>query len=223
MELADFAIVATKIRIGPFVSLREFSPEESPGIYVIKLIAGAWSGTELEETPADDPDSIAYVGKAEGTKRTIAKRWMVEHLAAHSGRSSPRRSWLAILAPHWGIPLYPRPCRPQTDPKSSCYVSDLDGETRLREWIRAHYRVKSIPLGATSSGIDAIERHLICEFAPYANEGTPNPIWHGIIKPARRRATAEARKRENSGDLLDLDHHSRVPGGALGARPLTSR
>lgn len=69
------------------------------GLYGIKLSAGAWAGTELESTAADNPQTLGYVGKAEPGRGGLRTRWQREHLAKHSGRSSPRRSWLAVLAP----------------------------------------------------------------------------------------------------------------------------
>lgn len=97
------------------------------GLYGIKLSAGAWAGTELESTAADNPQTLGYVGKAEPGRGGLRTRWQREHLAKHSGRSSPRRSWLAVLAPAHDLPFFARPCKEGGTPNVNCYVSDRDG------------------------------------------------------------------------------------------------
>ena len=199
--------LAAALAGGDFVALAKFDPPTVAGLYAIKLAAGAWRGTVLEPEEDVGPKGIAYVGKGEGPGG-VAQRWRDEHLALHSGRSSPRRSWLAILAPAWKIPIYPRPCLPNSTPNIQCYVSDRDGERRLREWIRDEYRVSAIRLEVDEIPVIAsLETQVIQILRPYANKGTPHPLWNKVFVPGRKRLIAEAKSRLVAHDLLDLTHH----------------
>lgn len=179
--------IAAELAARPFAALDAFDPPRRGGLYAIKLAAGAWAGTALAGDDRATPESIAYVGKAEDRRGGIAARWHGEHLASHSGRSSPRRSWLAVLAPAWQLPIYARPCRPGGKPNVNCYVADGDGERRLHTWIERHYRVAALPLGEPElAELKTIENRVIELLRPYANEGTPHPLWAAVFAPGRR-------------------------------------
>lgn len=200
--------LAATLASARFEPLGSFDPPQGAGLYAIKLAPLAWAGTVLEHDERAAADVIAYVGKAEGHGRGVAKRWLSEHLAAHSGRSSPRRSWLAVLAPTRGLPIYPRPCKPGNKPNVNCYVSDRNGEQWLRSWIERNYRVASLPLKDSEvAQVESLEKRVINILWPYANDGTPHPLWAEVFDPGRKALIAEARRRLSAGELLELAHH----------------
>jgi hypothetical protein len=56
---------ARRLAARSFVAVAELGLCSSAGLYAVKLAAGSWEGTELADSEADDPDALAYVGKAQ--------------------------------------------------------------------------------------------------------------------------------------------------------------
>lgn len=198
---------ADQLNGADFLSVDQLDLPRHPGLYAIRLSQGAWSGTPLEGTVAADPQAIAYIGKAQ-PPGGLRGRWRNQHLAQHSGRSSPRRSWLAVLAPAHDLPIYPRPAGEGKSPNVNCYVSNREGERWLRGWIEKHYRVATEPLDLVAAQLKQVEEQVIRILRPYANLGSPHPLWSEVFDPGRKVLIREAKARVAAGDLLALDHHS---------------
>lgn len=77
----------------------------------------------------------------------------------------------------------------------------------MSAWIRKHYRVAVLPLEPGDRSLKDVEDKVMGLLKPYANLGTPHPLWNDVFDPRRKQLIALARQRVAAGELLDLRHH----------------
>ena len=166
---------------GPRVALRDVLPTLSnvAGLYAIHGDEQAW--TELRiETPGDGRP--LYVGKAEDS---FQQRDIKTHFSdGHTGRSTVRRSFAALLRTQLALSGIPRkPSEPGHFDKYGLSPAD---DAKLTHWMRDRLEIAVWPTDGRRA-LELIEEDVIVLWAP--------PINIDKIKPRDRRADLSAQRK----------------------------
>jgi hypothetical protein len=159
---------------------------DSPGLYAMYAEPPAWKQLGLGEPPDDRP---LYVGKAEDS---LVSRDLNTHFASgKTGRSSPRRSFAALLAGQ--LPLVAMPRRPHNpEPtKWTHYALEPEGDQQLTDWMLTHLRLAVWPCLHPLS-LPAIELAVMGEWRPPLNLTGVQQPWKQQVRDARANLTREA-------------------------------
>lgn len=148
--------------------------------------ASTWQALGLGAPPDERP---LYVGKAE---RSLVARDLNTHFATGTtGRSSPRRSFAALLVDDLRLVAMPRqPANPE--PRKWCHALEEPGDSRLTEWMRAHLK---LAVWASPPGVNlaTIEGAVMRACLPPLNLVGVTTPWTSEIRQARA-ALAEGAK-----------------------------
>jgi len=177
-ELALAALVGPPIPIN--AAIKGAVPDR-PGLYAVYGYQQAWRMLSLGEPPDDRP---LYVGKAESS---LVSRDLGTHFATGTtGRSSPRRSFAALLSASGVLELVAMPRRPH-DPepgKWTHYALDHPGDEQLTDWMRANLKVAfwACPPRTVLRPVEtAVMRH----WEPPLNLTGVSTAWTNQVKTAR--------------------------------------
>jgi hypothetical protein len=151
------------------------------GLYALYGTAAVWRVLGLGAPPDTRP---LYVGKAEDS---LVSRDLNTHFATgETGRSSPRRSFAALLAREGVLALVATPRRSH-DPerkKWDCYALEPTGDEQLTKWMKSHLRiavwVKTGPIDLTT-----VEHHVMRHWKPPLNLVGVKTHWRPEVKRAR--------------------------------------
>lgn len=147
--------------------------------YAMHADASTWEVLGLGAPPARRP---LYVGKAEAS---LVARDLKTHFATETtGRSSPRRSFAALLATE--LRLVPMPRRPENpEPaKWTHFALEEPGDERLTNWMHTHLELAcwASPPGSVLAKLEgAVMRQCL---PPVNLIGVTTP-WTGEIRRAR--------------------------------------
>lgn len=165
---------------------------DRPGLYAMYGDRSVWRALGLGEAPDDRP---LYIGKA---AESLVSRDLGTHFATgETGRSSPRRSFAALLVGELNLDAIPRR-RDNPEPRKwAHYALEPDGDQRLTEWMREHLRLAVWPFTGTCL-LAAVESDVMTHWKPPLN-------LVGVLQPGRsqvkhaRAAMSHGERRENLG------------------------
>lgn len=160
---------------------------DRPGLYAMYGDRSVWRTLGLGEPPDDRP---LYVGKAEDS---LVSRDLGTHFATgETGRSSPRRSFAALLAGELKLDAIPRRRANPEPRKWTHYALESEGDQRLTEWMREHLLLAIWPFTGTCL-LAAVESEVMTHWKPPLNLiGVVQP-WQSQVRHARA-AMASAAK-----------------------------
>lgn len=159
---------------------------DQPGLYAMYGNPSVWRVLGLGE-PADDRP--LYVGKAEDS--LVARDLNVHFATGTTGRSSPRRSFAALLATELGLTAVPRrPANPEPG-KWTHFSLEPAGDRKLTEWMRRHLLLAVWPLAGTGA-LAAIESEVMAHWQPPLNLIGVRQPWQAQVKKARAAMAAAA-------------------------------
>lgn len=159
---------------------------DCPGLYATYAEHGAWKQLRLSKPPDDRP---LYVGKAEAS---LVCRDLHTHFATgQTGRSSPRRSYAALLADQLRLVAMPRrPERPEPN-KYAHYALEAAGDEQLTAWMIRSLRLAVWPCAHPLS-LAAIERAVMAHWQPPLNLAGVQQPWKQQVRDARAALAWEA-------------------------------
>lgn len=152
---------------------------DSLGLYALYASAATWRHLGLGKPPDDRP---LYVGKAEDS--LVTRDLRTHFVTGATGRSSPRRSFAALLVDD--LALVPMPRRPDNpEPaKWTHYSLEPDGDERLTGWMLKHLKLAAWPSRAVSP-LGAMERAVTQHWRPPLNLTSVQQLWCGQVRAAR--------------------------------------
>jgi hypothetical protein len=146
-----------------------------------------WRTLGLGEPPDDRP---LYVGKAEDS--LIARDLGTHFATGATGRSSPRRSFAALLADGLMLNAIPRrPANPEPR-KWTHYALEPAGDQRLTGWMREHLLLAVWPLTGTRL-LAEVESDVMNHWRPPLNLVGVRQPWQQQVKDARAAMAAAAK------------------------------
>lgn len=159
---------------------------DRPGLYAIYGDPSVWGSLGLGEPPDDRP---LYVGKA---KDSLVARDLKTHFATGTtGRSSPRRSFAALLSTPLGLTALPRrPADPEPGRWSHFSLEPADDQ-KLTAWMREHLMLAVWPF-ARATALGAIESEVMAHWQPPLNLLGVSQPWQAQVKEARAVMAAAA-------------------------------
>jgi hypothetical protein len=170
---------------------------DRPGLYAIYASNVVWRKLGLGEAPDDRP---LYVGKAEDS---LVSRDLNTHFATgKTGRSSPRRSFAALLAHDLKLVAMPRrPANPEPK-KWTNYALEKPGDGRLTHWMCANLQL-AVWVQPTGAPLAAVESALMGVWLPPLNLTGVTTPWTAEVKAARAVLAEEAKRwaRDHSFDV----------------------
>jgi GIY-YIG catalytic domain len=162
---------------------------DQPGLYAIHAAPEAWSILGLGGRSDDRP---LYVGKAEAS---LVSRDLNTHFATGTtGRSSPRRSFAALLSATGTLELVAMPRRPH-DPeprKWGHFALEAPGDEQLTDWMYAnlHIAVWPAPAGTVLRPVESAAMHHWLPPLNLTGLSTPRTAQ---VKNARARMAEQAK------------------------------
>jgi len=153
--------------------------DDEPGLYAVYGNPGVWSQLGLGAPPDERP---LYVGKAEDSLLT---RDLDTHCTSgDTGRSSPRRSFAALLADEHALVAIPR--RPENpEPKRwPNYALEAASDDRLTDWMCAQLTLAVWPCDQIRR-LGKIERAVMRHWEPPLNLTGVEQPWKQQVKGAR--------------------------------------
>jgi hypothetical protein len=169
-------------------ALREASPisqalaggvPDAPGLYAMHANSSTWQALGLAVPPDRRP---LYVGKAEDS--LVARDLSTHFATGTTGRSSPRRSFAALLADDLGLVPMPRcPARPEPR-KWTHYALEEPGDVRLTGWMRENLK---LAVWASPPGVELakVEGAVMRAWLPPLNLTGVKTPWTTEIRRAR--------------------------------------
>jgi hypothetical protein len=154
---------------------------DDPGLYALYGAPAVWKRLGLGAPPDGRP---LYVGKAEDS---LVSRDLNTHFATgETGRSSPRRSFAALLAREGALELVAMPRRAH-DPeprKWDCYALEAAGDDELTKWMHSRLRIAVWPrIGDVK--LATIEGQVMRRWRPPLNLIGVDTPWRRDVKDAR--------------------------------------
>jgi hypothetical protein len=163
---------------------------DRPGLYALYGSVTTWRELGLGSPPDRRP---LYVGKAEGS---LVSRDLKTHFAnGTTGRSSPRRSFAALLAQTGVLALVAVPRRAH-DPepgKWTHYALETAGDEQLTAWMRRKLRIAVWPSPA-GAHLATVEGEVIRRWEPPLNLAGVSTPWTAQVKAARAAMANQARE-----------------------------
>jgi hypothetical protein len=163
---------------------------DRPGLYALYGSEATWKLLGLGKPPDRRP---LYVGKAEAS---LVSRDLQTHFATGAtGRSSPRRSFAALLAGEGVLDLVAIPRRP-ADPepdKWTHFALEATGDEQLTDWMAARLSI-AVWIKPAQAVLKTIESRVMSAWLPPLNLTGVSTPWTSDVKAART-AMAEAGKR----------------------------
>jgi hypothetical protein len=152
---------------------------DQPGLYAIYGNSSVWRTLGLSDRPDDRP---LYVGKAEDS---LVTRDLKTHFATGAtGRSSPRRSFAALLAHDLDLHAIPRrPANPEPG-KWTHYALEIEGDQRLTNWMNEHLLLAVWPLSGERA-LATVESEVMAHWEPPLNLIGVRQPWSAQVKAAR--------------------------------------
>jgi hypothetical protein len=153
--------------------------KDKPGLYAVYGDPAVWSQLGLGAPPDERP---LYVGKAEDS---LVTRDLDTHFTSgDTGRSSPRRSFAALLVDELALVAIPR--RPENpEPKHwPNYALEADGDDRLTEWMREHLTLAVWPCDQIRR-LTKIEKAVMGHWGPPLNLTGVKQPWKKQVRDAR--------------------------------------
>lgn len=169
-------------------ALRESSPisealaggvPDAPGLYAMHANSSTWQALGLGVPPDRRP---LYVGKAEDS--LVARDLNTHFATGTTGRSSPRRSFAALLADDLGlVPMPRRPARPEPR-KWTHYALEEPADVRLTGWMRENLK---LAVWASPPGVELakVEGAVMRAWLPPLNLTGATTPWTSEIRRAR--------------------------------------
>lgn len=159
---------------------------DQPGLYAMYGNPSVWRVLGLGEPPDDRP---LYVGKAEDS--LVARDLNAHFATGATGRSSPRRSFAALLATELALTAIPRrPANPE--PRKWTHFSlEPAGDQQLTDWMRRHLLLAVWPL-AGAGVLATIESEVMMHWQPPLNLIGVSQPWQAQVKTARAVMAAAA-------------------------------
>ena len=162
-------------------------PDE-PGLYAIYGARPAWRQLCLGEPPDDRP---LYVGKAEDS---LVSRDLNTHFATGTtGRSSPRRSFAALLAGQLALVAMPRRPADPEPARWTHYGLEPEGDDRLTSWMRERLRLAVWPRSHAPS-LGGIEAAVMAHWRPPLNLTGVSQPWRAQVRRAREAMAGAAKE-----------------------------
>jgi hypothetical protein len=155
--------------------------QDRPGLYALYGSGVVWKQLGLGEPPDRRP---LYVGKAEAS--LVARDLNTHFATGETGRSSPRRSFAALLVREGALQLVAMPRRPH-DPEAKkwdCFSLEHDGDERLTSWMFSRLRIAAWPKSADVALV-TIEGAVMRMWRPPLNLIGVKTPWRGEVKAAR--------------------------------------
>lgn len=155
--------------------------QDCPGLYALYGSRAVWKQVGLGEPPDRRP---LYVGKAESS---LVTRDLNTHFATGgTGRSSPRRSFAALLVREGALDLTAMPRRPHNpeSKKWDCFSLEHDGDARLTSWMWSYLRIAAWPKSG-DVGLGTIEGAVMRTSRPPLNLIGVETPWRREVKAAR--------------------------------------
>lgn len=189
--IVEFAAVACAALGAPRLAIDEElagAVPARPGLYAIYASRVAWLTLGLGETPDDRP---LYVGKAEGS---LVSRDLNTHFATgKTGRSSPRRSFAALLADDLQFVAMPRrPANPEPK-KWTHYALEDPGDEQLTDWMCANLE---FAVWARRDGVPLakVELEVMRSWLPPLNLVGITTPWTAQVRAARAALAEQAKQ-----------------------------
>ena len=154
---------------------------DRPGLYALYGAAATWRRLGLGSPPNRRP---LYLGKAEAS--LVARDLNTHFATGRTGRSSPRRSFVALLSAAGALNLVAIPRRP-SDPepgKFTHYALEATGDEQLTEWMRSHLRIAVWP-APQGTVLKPVEAAVIGQWLPPLNLTGVKTPWTTQVKAAR--------------------------------------
>ena len=161
------------------------------GLYALHGDASTWQELGLGRPAGGRPP--LYVGKAE---KSLVSRDLRTHFATgKTGRSSPRRSFAALLRKADRLDLVARPRRwPDPEPsKWTHYALDQAGDEDLTNWMRRELRI-AVWQSPDGTSLGEVEREVVRALNPPLNLTYARSDLAAEVRRARRAMVAEARR-----------------------------
>lgn len=153
--------------------------KDKPGLYAVYGEPAVWSQLGLGAPPDERP---LYVGKAEDS---LVTRDLDTHFTSgDTGRSSPRRSFAALLVDELALVAIPR--RPENPEPGRWpnYALEADDDDRLTAWMCEHLTLAVWPCERIA-WLGDIERAVMVHWRP--------PLNLAGVKQPRRKQVKDAR------------------------------
>jgi hypothetical protein len=161
---------------------------DRPGLYAIYASTAVWRKLGLGEAPDDRP---LYVGKAEDS---LVSRDLNTHFATgKTGRSSPRRSFAALLAEDLKLVAMPRRLAIPEPKKWTHYALEEPGDGRLTDWMCANLRL-AVWVRPARTPLAAVELALMRAWLPPLNLIGVTTPWTAQVRAARASLAEEAKQ-----------------------------
>ena len=159
-----------------------------PGLYAIYANTDVWRKLGLGDAPDDRP---LYVGKAEDS---LVSRDLNTHFATgKTGRSSPRRSFAALLADDLNLVAMPRrPANPEPK-KWTHYALEEPGDGRLTDWMCANLQL-AVWVQPGGAPLAAVESALMHVWLPPLNLSGVSTRWTAQVRAARAVLAEQAKQ-----------------------------
>ena len=154
---------------------------DDPGLYALYGAPAVWKGLGLG-APSDGRP--LYVGKAEDS---LVSRDLKTHFATgETGRSSPRRSFAALLAREGALELVavPRRAHDPEPKKWTHYALEPSGDERLTAWMCSRLRI-AVWIKPPRAVLAAIEGRVMNQWLPPLNLTGVRTPWTSDVKAAR--------------------------------------
>jgi hypothetical protein len=186
-----FAASARAALGGPRLPIEEALVDgvpDQPGLYALYADAPTWRELGLGDPPDDRP---LYVGKAEDS---LVSRDLKTHFATGTtGRSSPRRSFAALLVEELGLVAMPRrPANPEPK-KWTHYALEEPGDGDLTEWMCTNLQlVVWIKPGGAS--LARVESEVMRAWQPPLNLTGVTTPWTKQVRAARAELADQAKQ-----------------------------
>jgi hypothetical protein len=159
-----------------------------PGLYAIYASTDVWRKLGLGDAPDDRP---LYAGKAEDS---LVSRDLNTHFATgKTGRSSPRRSFAALLADSQKLVAMPRR-PPNPEPKKwTHYALEEPGDGRLTDWMCANLQL-AVWVRPAGAPLAAVESALMHVWLPPLNLTGVSTPWTAQVRAARAVLAQQAKQ-----------------------------